>query len=407
MTDTTLVSGCPRRFRETEAVNRRLAAPLRLLLGLPSPDPDVLATIGRRLTERDETGAALAAAMRIPDRTDPDRVTMRQFNDALAGRIDVAAPPALRDFFAVVDSVPDWVDFDLVNEGGRVFRRLGRSAGDVLMQLSLIGSYRFTGPTDLLVRSGGLTGAGALRRLAETQSWAIAVAGHDAMRRDGAGFRLTVHVRLMHALVNHRFEHDPTWDTAAWGLPINRSDLASTLGLFNAVPLLGVRLLGARVTRADSRAVMHLWRYVGWLIGVDEDWLCDRERDQHLLNYHILLTQSHGSAAGPALAGAIVDAQRMLHFGRFATAKGAYQRTRLLGMLSYFLGRNGMRALGLPWTVPWTVPPLIAANVLRHQVLGRSVAGRRLLLRLGDREIRQRLRQYFGDDVPDVGDLTV
>ena len=398
----------PSRFRETEALNRRLGRPLRLLLlGRGRVDPALLATIGERLTARDETGAALATALRNPDPADPDKATMRQFRRALADGIDAVpdAPRPLREFFAAVDPVPDWVDFDLVNEGGRVVRRFGRNSADVMLQLALIGSYRFDGPPNLLVMTGALTGGSALRRIAETQQWATAVTGHDAMRRDGEGFRLTVHVRVMHALVDHQVEHDGQWDTARWGLPVNRSDLASTLGLFNAVQLLGVRLLGVRVTRAESRALMHLWRYVGHLMGVDEDWLCDSELEQHRLNYHLLLAQSYGGPSGPPLANALVDAQRALHFRYFAGPRRAYQRARLLSMLSYFLGRRGMRDLRLPAAWPWAVPPLVAANAVRYQVLGRSAAGRAYLLRRGDRFIRRHLRRYFGDAAPDVAAL--
>ncbi|MEU5096561.1 oxygenase MpaB family protein [Streptomyces sp. NPDC020996] len=399
----------PRRFRETEALNRRQGRPLRLLLVKQGGvDEELLATIGKRLMTRDEVGAALANALRS-DTTDPDKVTMKQFRRALADGIGAVPDPPqpLKDFFAAVEPVPDWVDFDLVNEGGRVARRFGRSAADVMMQLALIGSYRFDGPPRVLVETGGLTGGSALQRIAETQQWATAVSGHDAMRRDGAGFRLTVHVRLMHALVNHQIEHSGRWDADRWGLPVNQADLAATLGLFNAVQLLGVRMLGVRVTRAESRAFMHLWKYVGHLMGVDEDWLHDRELQQHRFNYHLLLTQSYGGPAGPPLANALVEAQGELRFARFARLRRAYARARLLSMLRYFLGRRGMRDLRLPPALPWAVPPIIVANLFRHQILGRTEAGRRYLLRSGDRFIRRNLRRYFRDQVPDVAPIDI
>ena len=125
------------------------------------------------------------------------------------------------------------------------------------------------------------------------------------MRRDGEGFQLTLHVRVMHALVNETFT--PRWDVARWGLPINQSDQAATLGLFSGVLVLGSRALGARITPDESRAVMHLWKYIGWLMGVDDAWLVDTEREQHRLNYHILIAQAGISEAGPRLAQAIVD----------------------------------------------------------------------------------------------------
>ncbi|MGW6061855.1 oxygenase MpaB family protein [Streptomyces sp. NPDC055189] len=401
---------CPRRFRETERLNRRRGRPLRILLaGQGRVDQRLLATIGERLTARDEVGAALASALRITDAAHPGKVTMRQFRHALAEGIDAVANPsrALRDFFAAVDPVPDWVDFDLVNEGGRVARRFGRNAADVMTQLALIGSYRFDGPPRVLVETGGLTGGSALRRIAETQQWATAVAGHDAMRRHGQGFQLTLHVRLMHALVNHQLEQSGDWDTGRGGLPVNQSDLAATLGLFNAVQLLGVRLLGVRVTRGESRALMHLWKYVGHLMGVDEDWLCDRELLQHRLNYHLLLTQSYGGPAGPPLANALVETQGALHFARFSRVRRTYARARLLSMLRYFLGRQGMRDLKLPPAWPWAVPPLVAANLVRYQILGRTTAGRAYLLRSGDRFVRRHLGRHFGEQAPGLATLQV
>ncbi|MEU6389555.1 oxygenase MpaB family protein [Streptomyces sp. NPDC046939] len=385
-----------------------MGRPLRVLRVSRGPvDEALLATIGTRLTARDETGAALARALRRTGTMDPGRVTMRQFRRALVDGVDsVPDPPtALRDFFAAVETVPDWVDFDLIDEGGRVARRFGRNAADVLLQLALIGSYRFDGPPRLLVETGGLLGDSALRRIAETQKWATTVTAPGALRRSSEGFRLTVQVRLMHALVNHEYEHNGRWDSERWGLPVNQSDLASTLGLFNAVQLFGVRLLGVRVSRAESRAFMHLWKYVGHLLGVDADWLCDLESEQHRLNYHLLLTQSYGGPAGPALAGALVEAQRHLHFRHFARVRRAYARARLLSMLRWFLGRQGMRDLRLPPTLPWAVPPVLAANLVRHRIVGRTEKGRAYLERQGDRFVERHLRRHFHDDTPSIAAL--
>ncbi|MFI5779243.1 oxygenase MpaB family protein [Nocardia sp. NPDC051570] len=397
----------PLRFRQAEARNRRLGIPLRLLARLDTPDPALLERIGERLLHRDEPAARLVAAMRIRDGSDPNRVTMTQFRQALEAGIETlpVVPEPLQEFFDLVDRVPEWVDFELLDEGAAVYRRFGANAADVLLQLALIGSYRFGGPTDLLVATGALTGGTTIRRLAETQEWAIAIARPNAMRRNGRGFQLTIHVRVMHALVNQRFETNGRWDTAMWGLPVNQSDQAATLGLFSGALLLGVRALGVRVTRGESRAVMHLWKYVGWLIGVDEDWLCDTESAQHRLNYHHLITQGDISAAGPLLANAVVDAQTELHYGTHPHLSGHFARERLLSMLGYFLRRQGMHELQLPYRPPWAAAATIAANIARYQTLSRSGLGRDQLERWGERSTRRLLRRYFSDDIPDVGQL--
>ena len=399
------ITSPPHRFRRGERRNARLGRPLRVLTRTTRADPKLIELIGRRLMQRDEVGAALVEAMRAPE--GPERVTMGQFKQALTAGVDAVpdCPPALRQFFTVVERTPEWVDFDLINEGAAAYRRLGRNAADVMLQLALIGGYRFGGPTDLLVQTGGLTGNTTTRRLAETQQWAIAISTPDAMRRGGEGFATTVHVRLMHALVNHQFETNGRWDVEQWGLPINQSDQAATLGLFNGALLLGVRLLGVRVTRAESRAIMHLWKYVGWLMGVDEDWLCDTEGQQHRLNYHLLITQSDVSAAGPPLANAIVEAQRALHYPRLPGLRGRIAQLRLLSMLSFFLRREGMRDLELPRALPVAVAPILAANFVRYHLLARTPFGRAYLQRWGERTRRQLLRNYFGDAAHEIGRL--
>ncbi len=226
----------PRRFMAAPKRNRRLGRPLRLLTRTTRPDPQLVELIGQRLMQRDELGAALVSAMRIADADDPARVTMGQFKTALEYGADAVpdCPRALREFFAEVERVPHWVDMRLMNEGAAAYRRLGSNAADVMLQLALIGGYRFGGPADLLVETGGLTGRRTVRRLAETQKWAVAVSQPDAMRRQGEGFKLTVHVRLMHALVNHQFETNSHWEIDEWGLPINQTDQASTWGCSTA-----------------------------------------------------------------------------------------------------------------------------------------------------------------------------
>lgn len=396
----------PTRYRAAEERSARLGRILRRVAGVREVDEQLMKRISQGFMERDELGAALARAMRLPA-GDPDRVTMAQLRRAIGDGIDTVedAPPALQAFFEVVDAVPTWVDWALVEEGARVSRRLGQNAADVLLQLSLLGGYRFGGPTDLLVATGGLSGDMTMRRLGETQKWAVAVGRPHAMRRVSEGFQLTVHVRVMHALVNETFI--PKWDVPRWGVPINQTDQAATLGLFNGVLLLGSRALNARITRQESRAVMHLWKYIGWLMGVDEAWLVDTEKEQHRLNYHILLAQDDISEAGPQLARAIVAAQETLHFDRFARVGRWLSRERLLSMLTTLLGPHSMREFGLPLRPPWAVAYVVLLNAVRFRIIGRTSWGERYLQRWGDK-VRQRVMfRHFGPDRPEIGALDV
>lgn len=401
----------PSRFRAGGERNRRLGRPLKVIGRVKEVDEDLMERIGRAMTERDELGGRLADAIRLRAGT-PGKVDMGQLRQALEHGIDSVpdAPPALAEFFAEVETTPEWLDRDLVEEGALVFRRLGQNAQDVLLQLSLVGGYRFGGPTDLLVATGGLTGGQTLRRLAETQKWGASLTDPGSLLPvTGEGWRLTVHVRVMHALVNHAFEG--RWDAETWGLPINQADQASTLGLFDGVLLLGARALGVPISRRDSDAVMHLWRYVGWLMGVHEDFLVESEWERHRIDYHVLLAQGPLTDAGPKLAQAVLAAQAERRYpGWPAPLQGLrarYERERLLSMLTVFLGPESMRELGLPMRPPWAHTYLLALNTLRYRVLGRLPGGKDRLWRWGGRRAQWLLDSYFQGDREDVGQLEV
>lgn len=387
----------PRRFMAGEARNKRIGRRLQRSTGITTPDPQLMDRIGRALMERDEPGAALVRAIRR-DGHDPARVTMPQFKTALESGVDAVpdCPDELRRFFDVVEATPDWVDFDLINAGAKAYRSYGPNVRDVMADLSLIGGYRFGGPPDLLVKTGLLAGKGALRRMGETVHWSTAVTEHDGLRRGGEGFALTVHVRLMHALVNHKYEINGKWDADQWGLPINQADQGWTLGLFSSVLLRGLRRLGVRVTPEESHAVMHLWKYVGWLMGVHDDFLRDDEAEQDRLQYHFLLSQGPLSSAGPELANAIVDAERGLHFPKLPRLRGAYAHFRRLSMLQYFLGKESMRELELPPTPPLAAVPVIAANLVRYRILARTSTGRELVQHWGERKRSRVVQSHYG-----------
>lgn len=404
-----LLTTPPSRFREAQARGERLGRQLKRLGKVPAIDEALLARIGRAFGERDEVGHALANAIRTRE------VSMALFRTALEKGIDAVpdAPAVLRAYFEAVTTVPRWVDFDRVNEGGRVLRRLGQNAADVLLQLSLIGGYRFGGPPDLLVATGGLAGNSTRRRLAETQKWTFSLTSHDAMRPPGVGtlggegWRLTVHVRAMHALVNASFES--RWDTARWGLPINQADQAGTLGLFDGVVIIACRTMGARITNDDAQALMHLWRWTGHLMGVHDDFLTDDEWERHRQNYHVLLAQAGISEAGPQLAQAILQAQGTRHYPGWPRAlqglRAWYEKERMLSMLTVFLGVASMRELGLPLRLPWAFVYLLPLNVLRYHVLGRTSWGRRRLAASGHRTIERLLASYFVSEASDIGPL--
>ena len=281
---------------------RRTAAPARR--SGCAPTPEEVEVLKGGLLRRDELAARLVHAVRVEH-----AVTMPQFRQALEHGIDSVsdAPAALREFFDAVEARPDWVDDDLLEQGARASRRIGPDGQDILAYGSLLGGYRTAAGLEPLVRSGRLAGKDALRRVGETGAWWLGCTSPGGMARGGEGWRLSVHVRVMHGFVNHQLERADDWDWDLRGVPINAVDQAATIGTFSTSYLLHARLLGVRVSRSDARAIMHLWSYAGWLMGVEPQWLPRTEQVGRRVLYQFVSTDPGPDENGRTLAAALLE----------------------------------------------------------------------------------------------------
>ncbi|WP_433826649.1 oxygenase MpaB family protein [Actinoplanes sp. CA-015351] len=370
----------PTRFGLDRAWSERAARPLRFVAGRGADPTDAeLAALRAGLTRRDELADSLVRSVPAGD--------LHRF---FASSDDVPTG-AIRIFLDKVETRPDWVDDRLLERGAQACRAFGMDAGLVLAYGSLLGGYRTAAALEPLVRTGRLAGGESLRRIKETSIWWRAVTEPGGLAPGAEGFRLTLHVRVMHALLNAKLEADPTWDHALRGLPINQYDQASTLGVFSTSFLLHLRLLGVRVSRADAAAVMHLWSYIGWLMGVDEEWLPHDERRGRRLLYHFLSNDPPPDANSVALARALIHMADDLPGGR---VRRVYERERALSVSCWLLGPAAIRDLGLPYRPPWYGLTRLAANVLVSQGLGRLPRGRELLLARGERQARAQFARW-------------
>jgi hypothetical protein len=373
----------PRRFGMDRPWAQRAARPLRLVAG-PGADPteEELAALVAGLLRRDELAAGLIRAVRPGE-----------LHKALAAGPSADAPEPVRAFFGTLSQRPDWVDDELLARGAEACRAFGMDAGLVLAYGSLLGGYRTSAALEPLVRTGRLAGGETLRRIQETSMWWRAVTAPGGMAPGAEGFRATAHVRVMHALVNARLEADPAWDRELRGVPINQYDQASTLGVFSTSFLLHLRLLGVRVSRADAAAVMHLWSYVGWLMGVDEAWLPHTERRGRRLLYHFLANDPPPDASSTALARALITMTDDVTTGW----RRRYERERALSVSCWLLGPAAMRDLGLPYRPPWYGLARIGANLLVSHVLGRLPGGRARLLARSEKQARAQFARWGGE----------
>jgi len=188
------------------------------------------------------------------------------------------APPPLRALFAQVDEVPEWVDWETLRLGARTYQRTGVAGSLVLSAFSLMNGYHSHAAAKPLLFTGQLDRM-ARRRLAETGQFVAATCQVDGLRRFAPGFKTTIRVRIVHAWVRRCLLRSAWWRSDAWGLPINQADMAATNLAFSVAVLFGTRRLGFRFTQAEGDSVIQLWRYSGFLSGIDVGLLCSSEAE--------------------------------------------------------------------------------------------------------------------------------
>jgi len=193
---------------------------------------------------------------------------------ALAEGIDSVpdAPESMKALFAEFETVPDWVDRDLVELGASVWQRWGTMlfsvAGAITLEIYTEGAVAM--PLSL---AGGYAGDNALRRFLETSRFWIDVSKPGGLFTPGSAGRATaMQVRIMHVAVRKRVADHPDWDGDAWGLPISQTYEQMTQIGGSTVPALQLWLLGYQTTPKEIRALIHFNRYMGHLLGVQPRW---------------------------------------------------------------------------------------------------------------------------------------
>lgn len=215
------------------------------------------------------------------------------------------APAPLREFFQSVETTPTWVDWKTIERGGELLLRSGALGGIVLGARSLVMGYASPGGNKPLALTGRLEEQ-APRRLNETARFVHAVSVKGGMRPFAEGNRITIKVRLMHAQVRRMLLKSDKWHTEKWGIPINQHDMVATTLLFSKTVIDGLRILGMNISRDEAEDSLHLWKYVGYLIGVEEELLPATEREATRVADIILATQGDPDEDSKALTRALL-----------------------------------------------------------------------------------------------------
>lgn len=270
------------------------------------------------------------------------------------------APESLKQLFAEFEQAPSWLDWKRVEQGARVFRHYGPQLYNFLGSITL-DAYQENSVTKPLIFTGAYAGESANRRFLETASFWRDVSSPEAMKSGGIGVKTAVKVRLMHVFVRKGLLRHPQWDLEAWGMPISQGDALLTLIAGSIAPGIGLKVMGYRASREEIEAMMHFWRYVGHVMGVQPRWYPSTvEEGLSLLFASFIKGPKKAGEDGRSLAHSYVQsfAPGDADTG-FTFLRKSMDYWLSLGMTWFFLPGDTYRNHGLPKPGVWGLAPVL------------------------------------------------
>lgn len=299
-------------------------------------------------------------------------------------------PQALLDLFAQVDDEPIWLNRDLLQVGCGVTRRVGPYGEVVLRNLALMGGYLGGAAAKPLVFTGQLDRM-TPRRLVETGKFFMDVTTVGGLERDQDGFKSAVRVRMMHAQVRRMLLESGKWNSE-WGHPLNQWDSMATILEFSSIYLTGLRAMGFLFTKREREGVIHLWRYIGYLMGVEERILPANEADSMHALYHVMATVCEADDDSRALGQSLASAPPTLDGDAWWQKRlGDLEQTLRVGYTRFMLGDKAGDQLGLSnnrlakYFWPAQMPLRMGSEVLRMSIPGATG----WLVKLGEKAARE------------------
>ncbi len=217
------------------------------------------------------------------------------------------APESLKRMFLQMQNIPNWFDEDLANIGARFNMRTGTNALIILRDFTLMGGYDYAYLNKPLIFTGALK-KGAVKRLKDTLEFWVHVTRENALKTNSEAYQLIVRTRLMHSYarltIKKKVEH---WNYEKWGEPINSWDMIATYTGFSLVFMQGLKKLGIKITEDEEKGVFHLWKYIGYLLGIPAEYLPENRQEAVNQLYLWSSLQDKSDEDSVQLARALLD----------------------------------------------------------------------------------------------------
>jgi len=180
-------------------------------------------------------------------------------------------------FLQSVNKLPSWVDVNQLKRGQEVFLAYLPAVSLSLYYRSLIAGFSIPRIAAVIKSTAYLAPPSrpdqALQRLLDTGEFTMVCTGLgvDELLPWGIAWKTAIHVRVLHAKVRFailRKQGKQKWKE----MPINQEDMAATTLAFSENVLVGINLIsGISISDQERVDYLALWRYIGWLLGVETE----------------------------------------------------------------------------------------------------------------------------------------
>jgi hypothetical protein len=390
----------PTDFRFDDALERASVKKLRALITKvfgfdPVPPPDVVELFSQDMWTGDPVAETFLAEV-FAGRE--GRINGRKLLDqAIDHGIDSVpnAPASMQALFEEFETIPDWVNPKLVEQGAAIWRRWGTDLFGVA-GAGTLEMYTESAIAIPLSLAGGYAGDNALRRFLETVKFWLDVSEPGALLNLGTEGRGTaLRVRVMHVSVRARVAGHPEWDAERWGLPISQAYMEMTLLGGSIGPALAMWQFGYQTTGSEIRALLHFQRFMGHLLGVHPRWYPETVRESIQLLFVAMVARSH--TAGPHGAELIESFPRAFEPRGGGSlrqrARANFEHRLICGYVSMMLAPSTIRRHDLPHIRRWMILPLLRFPLISlRELVRRFVPGMNAVI---ERRSRRRAEAWY------------
>ena len=214
-------------------------------------------------------------------------------------------PEHIKELLLQMQEIPPWLDKSLIAAGCDLSMRSGTNALISLRDYSLMGGYDYAYLNKALVYTGALK-KGAAKRITDTLDFWTHVTRSNALEINHDGYQYAFRTRMIHSFSRIMIkEKHPAWDKETWGEPINFADMVATSIGFSLIFLHGLHKLGLDISEKEELGVFHLWKYIGYLLGIPVAYLPNDKKEATELFYLWTVSQASADEDSVMLAKAL------------------------------------------------------------------------------------------------------